>query len=151
MKRHLIPILLSIGSFCALSQSMKEVMEKRSKEMIRAIGSDSKEDWKKFIKENFAQSLIDKQMRATVDTGDGKTAAPSTTAPADKIEAKAKMFGQLHQDFGKAKITSLKPADEKMDVTIEGEEGMAGTISLIFDKVSPYMITGLGIQVGGNR
>jgi hypothetical protein len=152
MKRHLILILLSATCFCAFSQTMSEVMERRSKEMVRVIGLDSKEEWKKFIKENFAQSLIDKQMRANVDTGDGKAAASSTTsAPADKIEAKAKMFGQLHQDFGKAKITSLKPDGEKMNVAIRGEEGMGGVIALIFDKASPYMITGLGIEVGGNR
>jgi hypothetical protein len=151
MKRHLLVILFSAYCFCAFSQTMSEVMEKRSKEMVRVIGLDNKEEWKKFIKENFAQSLIDKQMRANVDTGDGRAASSSTPAPADKVEAKAKMFGQLHQDFGKAKITSLKPAGEKMNVSIEGEEGMAGVISLVFDKVSPYMITGLGIEVGGNR
>lgn len=131
---------------------MKEVMEKRSKEMIRVIGLDSKEEWKKFIKENFAQSLIDKQMRASVDNGDGKTtSSSSSTTPQDKVEAKAKMFEQLHQDFGKAKITSLKPTGEKMEIGVTGEEGMGGTFSLTFDKASPYLISGLGIEVGGDR
>jgi hypothetical protein len=151
MKRQAILILFSISAFCAFSQSMKEVMEKRSKEMIRVIGSDSNEDWKKFIKENFSQALIDKQMRASVDNGDGKTTSSSTTAPQDKVEAKAKMFQQLHGDFGKAKITSLKPNDDKMEIGVEGEEGMAGTFTLTFDKASPYLISGLGIEVGGDR
>lgn len=146
-------VLLIFSSFLLTSfaqESMEKIMEKRAKEMHRVIGLSDKEQWKKFIKENYTQALIDKPMQARIQTSeDGYTSAStSEIKSADNLEAKANMFQQLHNDFGNSKIISLKPADEKLTMVLKNDLGMTGTFNLKFDKASPYKIDGLGVEVG---
>ncbi len=131
-------------------ESMKKVMEKRAKEMYRVIGLTDKEQWKKFVKENYTQALIDKPMKARVESSENGVTptSASETKAADNLEAKAGMFQRLHGDFGNSKIISLKPTGEKMAMVLKNEMGLTGTFNLKFDKVSPYKIDGLGIEVG---
>ena len=131
-------------------ESMEKVMEKRAKEMHRVIGLTDKEQWKKFIKENYTQALIDKPMKARIESSENGVASASTpeTKAVDNLEAKAGMFQRLHSDFGNSKIMSLTPTGEKMAMVLKNEMGMTGTFTLKFDKASPYKIDGLGIEVG---
>ncbi len=131
-------------------ESMEKVMEKRAKEMHRVMSLTDKEQWKKFIKENYTQALIDKPMQAKVQTSENGKTSSNTSEPkaADNLEAKAGMFQRLHNDFGGSKIISLKPIGEKMEMVLKNDMGMIGTFNLKFDKVSPYKIDGLGIEVG---
>lgn len=130
--------------------TMEKVMEKRTKEMHRVIGLTDKEEWKKFVKENYTQALIDKPMQAKVQTSDNGSVSTSTseTKSADNLEAKASMFQRLHGDFGNSKLVSLKPTGEKMEMILKNSGGMTGTFLLTFDKKSPYLIDKLGIEVG---
>ena len=57
------------------------------------------------------------------------------------------MYKMFHNDFGSGKITSLKVIGEKADMLVESGD-MKGTITLKFSKEKPYLIDGLGIQVG---
>ena len=125
-------------------------MEKRAKEMHRVIGLTDKEQWKKFVKENYTQTLIDKPMQARVQTSDnGKTSnSTAETKAVDNLEAKAGMFQRLHNDFGNSKIISLTPTAEKIAMVLKNEMGMMGTFTLKFEKTTPYKIDGLGIEVG---
>ena len=125
-------------------------MESRAREMHRVIGLSDKQQWKKFIKENYTQALIDKPMRAVVQTSDnGSTSTSSESQPkvADNVEAKAGMFQRLHEDFGKSKILSIKSSDGKVEMVVKNEDGLGGTFILKFDKNKPYLIDGLGIEV----
>ena len=151
MKKIIALVVLLIACFTGFAQdSMEKVMEKRAKEMHRVISLTDKEQWKKFIKENYTQTLIDRPMQAKVQTSEnGKTAtSTSETKSADNLEAKTQMFQRLHNDFGNSKILSMKPTVEKMEMVLKNEMGMVGTFSLKFEKATPYKIDGLGIEVG---
>jgi len=127
--------------------SRTKVMEKRAREFHRAIGLGDKEQWKKFIMENYSQALIDKPMKSVVQTADQKTTSPATKKT-ENIDDKTGMFQRLHQDFGDSKILSLKPKDENLEMILEGTAGLTGTFNLKFDKKQPYLIDGIGIEVG---
>ena len=78
--------------FPTLAQEVS-VMEKRARELHRVISLDDKQQWIKFIKENFTQSLIDKQQTRKVQANeDGKVStSKEELKEADKLEAKAKI------------------------------------------------------------
>ena len=149
MKR-LILMLIIFGSGTPLLAQDIQIMESRAREMHRVIGLSDKEQWKKFIKENFTQALIDKPMRAVTQTSDsGNTSSSATTQPkaTDKLEAKAGMFQRLHEDFGNGKILSITSTNDKVEMVVKNEDGMSGNFILTFDKNKPYLIAGLGIEV----
>ncbi len=135
--------------FPTLAQEVS-VMEKRARELHRVISLDDKQQWIKFIKENFTQSLIDKQQTRKVQANeDGKVStSKEELKEADKLEAKAKMFSMLHQDFGGSKIISIKSSNENLDMVLNNGDGLIGTFKLRFEKINPYRIDGLGIEAG---
>jgi hypothetical protein len=126
------------------------VMEKRAREMHRVIGLDDKQQWIKFIKENYTQALIDKQQTMKVQSNDNGTVSTSKEEikESDKLEAKAKMFARLHEDFGGSKIVSIKPDGNKLEMVLNNGDGLIGTFKLLFDKNKPYLIDGIGIEAG---
>lgn len=149
MKKSII-LLLILGSFgLSLAQdNLTKTMEKRAREMHRIIGLDSKTEWKKYIQENYSQSLIDKPMRAVRDNGEGAAQSSSPAKGGDALEAKTSMFQMLHQDFGNSSILSLKTEAEKAVMILQNEQGMVGTFTLTFDKQSPHLIVGIGVEAG---
>jgi hypothetical protein len=124
--------------------------EKRAREMHRVILSSDAEQWKKFIRENYTQALIDKPTRFSVQTSDnGDTNTSSSELKADdKIEAKAKVFSQLHEDFGDSNISSLKTAENKSIMVLRSTSGFSGTFTITFEKAKPYRIDALSIEAG---
>ena len=96
--------------------------------MHRVIGLSDKEQWKKFMKENYTAALIDKPMVATIQTSEDDNAETSTqVSSASNLEEKAKMFQQLHQDFGDSKILSIKPDEaEKLEMILQNQAGLKG-------------------------
>jgi len=144
-------ILLTILALVIISPGMAQevsIMEKRAREMHRVIGLDDKQQWIKFVKENYTQALIDKQQTMKVQSNeDGKVSSSKQEInEADKLEAKAKMFARLHEDFGGSKIVSIKPDGNKLEMVLNNGEGLIGTFKLLFDKNKPYLIEGIGIQ-----
>lgn len=147
MKRNLTFILLT--ALCApvfAQDSMEQVMEKRGKELVSVIGINDKDAWRTFIKDNYTQALIDKQMRAKVESSDGESTKTETT-PANNLEGKVAIYERLHQDMGKGKILSLKRTDNKLDIEVTGESGGKFTFGLTFFKEAPYRIDGFSVQV----
>lgn len=149
MKKLILLIIfhgLLVNTFA--QDSMDKVIEERAKEMVRVIGVSDKEQWKKFMTENYSQALIDKPMRARVETSEHDNAESSSQVnSANNLDEKAKMFQQLHDDFGESKILSMKPAGEKLEMVLENKAGLKGTFQLRFEKKSPYLIDGIGIEV----
>lgn len=145
-------LITSIALLILVSTRAQEVsvMENRARELHRVIGLDDKQQWIKFIKENFTQTLIDKQQTRKVQTNeDGKVStSKEEMKEADKLEAKAKMFSMLHQDFGGSKIISIKSANETLEMVLNNGDGLIGTFQLRFEKTNPYRIDGLGIEAG---
>lgn len=146
-------LLLSITAFFIFSQTLAQevtIMEKRARELHRVINLNDKQTWIKFIQENYTQALIDRPMAAKVQTNDGGsvTRAKEELKDADKIEAKAKMFARLHEDFSGSKIVSIKPEGDKLEMVLHNGDGLTGTFTLRFEKAKPYLIDGIGIEAG---
>jgi hypothetical protein len=151
MKSLLLLITLQYLSLSTSAQeSMALVMEKRAREMHRVISLSNKQEWIKFIKENYTQALIDKNQTMKIQGNEnGKvTASNEQPSEADKLEAKASMFARLHQDFSGSKIVSIKSKEENLEMVLINGEGLTGTFKLRFEKNKPYLIDGLGIEAG---
>ena len=146
--KKLVALVVVSGLFLTTlaQESMEKVMEKRGREMHRVLGLTSKDEWKKFVRENYSQSLIDKPMRAQIAEGKSDTKAKGKAA--DNLEGKAMMFERLHEDFGDSKIISIKSEGEILKMVLENDQGLTGTFQLKFDKSKPYLIATLGIEVG---
>lgn len=143
MRQLFILIVLLGMSFHVSAQGERnKAIEKKAREFHRVIGLDDKQQWKKFIAENYSQALIDKPMKSVVNTN-----SQTTTTTAENIEEKTGMFQRLHQDFGNSKILSLKPVEENIEMILESSKGLKGTFNLKFDKKEPYLIDGIGIEV----
>ena len=110
--------------------------------MHRVLCLPSKEEWKKFVKENYTQTLINKPMRTQVAEGDTKTEGKVD----ENLEGKTKMFERLHEDFGGSKVVSIKSEGEILKMVLDSQ-GLIGTFQLKFEKTKPYLIDGLGIEV----
>jgi len=101
-----IAILASVNGF---AQTIEKVMEQRAREFHRVMGLSDKEQWKKFIQENYSKAMIERQMKAkTTRNGDGNTSSDSKEIKGT-IDDKLAMFQRLHDDFGGSKIVSIKP------------------------------------------
>ena len=112
------------------------------------IGLDDKDQWKKFITENYTQAFINKPMKAVVKTSDQSNTTSQTNVTSESIEEKSGMFQRLHQDFGNSKILSLKPRDENLEMILESTIGLKGVFNMKNKKKAPYLIEGIGIEVG---
>ena len=145
----LLTILVCVIASTLWAQEIP-VMEKRAREMHRVIGLDDKQQWIKFIKENYTQALIDKQQTMKVQSNDNGNVSTSKEEmkEEDKLEAKAKMFARLHEDFGGSQIMSIKSKDENLEMVLHNGEGLIGTFKLRFEKTNPYRIDGIGIEAG---
>jgi hypothetical protein len=149
--KTLITISILALSLQVFSQDALTItMEKRAREMQRVINSSDKQEWIKFIKENYTQALIDKQQNMKVQSNENGSVSSATEVQneADKLEAKAKMFTRLHKDFGGSKLISLKPEGNTIEMVLNNGDGLIGTFKLQFDKRKPYLIEGLGIEAG---
>jgi len=143
-------VLVSVSNHTFAQESMATLMEKRAREMHRVINLPDKQEWIKFIKENYTQALIDKQQTMNVvDNDNGSTTtSKEELKEADKLEAKARMFARLHEDFSGSKIVSIKSKDENLVMVLNNGDGLTGTFKLKFDKNKPHLIDGIGIEAG---
>lgn len=144
----IVIMVLGCNTLTLAQEAREQVMEKRTREMHRVLGLNDHAAWKKFIKENYTQALIDKPMRAKVQTSDNGSDKSSETSSADNLEAKVGMFERLDNDFGGSKITSLKVIGDDVEMIVLGDMGLKGTFRLKFDQAKPYLISGLGIAAG---
>ena len=152
MKRTITFLVFSLFCLGASAQETKEqVMEKRAREMHRVIKLSDKEQWKKFITENYTQAFIDKPIKSQVSKSDGSGATAEKKETAGNVEGKVNTFQRLHNDFGDSKIVSIKPMGDKVEMVLSAGD-LTGTFNLKFSAAKPYLIDGIGVQVeAGNR
>lgn len=140
-------------AFVAQAQDKKTIIENRCKELVRVLNLGEKDQWRKFIKENYTETLINKKMRLQVQGGpDG--AAPATAGnDATELEAKVELFQRFHDDLGKGTITNTKIVGDNADVQVKGETGLDLSFALKFTPAVPHLIDGLGVQamMGGPK
>ncbi|HLZ17931.1 MAG TPA: hypothetical protein VKQ08_12855 [Cyclobacteriaceae bacterium] len=147
-------MLVVLGSICAgarAQETMQQVMEKRAREMHRVICLPDKDQWQRFIKENYTQALIDKPMKSQVSASDESGTSSERKDMEGNLDGKVNMFQRLHSDFGESKIVSIRPNGGQLKMELSGVD-LTGTFTLKFTLNKPYLIDGLGIQIeGGNR
>ena len=151
MKKTFTLVVFSL--ICAgvhAQETMQQTMEKRAREMHRVICLSDKEQWAKFIKENYTQTLIDKPMKSQVTKSDDSGATSEKQEIPSNLDGKVNMFQLLHTDFGDSKIASVKSTGEKLEMALTGA-ALTGTITLKFTTAKPYLIDGLGIQIEGGH
>jgi hypothetical protein len=143
-------VLLALVSVCTSFAQELSVMEKRAREMHRVISLSDKQQWINFIKENYTQALIDKQQTMKVQSSENGNISSSKEEmkETDKLEAKAKMFQRLHDDFGGSKIVSIKPGGNILEMVLDNGDGLIGTFTLRYEKTKPYLIDGIGVEAG---
>jgi hypothetical protein len=139
--------------FDAQAQDKKAIIENRCKEMVRVITLGEKDQWRKFIKENYTEAWINKKMRAQIQGGPDGGAQTTTSDELANLEAKVGLFQRLHDDMGKGTITNLKIDGDNADVQVKGETGLDLTLALKFIPDAPHLIDGLSVQamMGGPR
>jgi len=150
MKKVILLLVVAISS-SAVAQTMEKEMEKKAREFHRIIGLSDKEQWKKFIQENYTKSLIERPMKQKVSRQDDENTSSETTETKGTLDDKVRMLERLHDDFGGSKIASIKTSGENLEMILEGGN-LSGTFKLKFETAKPYLISGLGINVeGGGR
>ena len=147
MRKYLM-IAAVLAATAVQGQDMSKTMESRAREMVRVIGLTDREAWKKFIAENYTKALIEKPMQAKRQTSDDRSSSQSSSTQVGTIEGKAGMYQMLHNDFGAGTISSLNVTAETLKMVVQGGSGMAGTFTLKFSKEKPYLIDGIGVEVG---
>lgn len=153
MKKIIALALFVLMVFGVRAQETKQqAMEKRAKEMHRVICLSDKDAWRKFIKENYTQALIDKPMRAQVSKSNDAETTSDKKEIGNNLEGKVGMFERLHNDFGGTKISSIKTNGDDLDMQLSGD-GLSGSFSLKFTATQPYLIDGVGVraEAGGRR
>jgi hypothetical protein len=148
MKKNLLLLAFVLFGFGSYAQdSMEKTMEARARELHRVLGLTSSDDYKKFMRENYTQALIDKPVKMSKQVSDSDGGSESNKSEGmDNLTAKAQMYTQLHQDFGGSKLVSLKRTDNKIAMVLKNGEGLTGTFNLTFEKTKPYLIEAIGIQ-----
>ncbi len=152
MKKILTLFTLSLIAFLVKAQeTMPQVMEKRAREMHRIICLSDKEQWKKFIKENYTQTLIDRPMKAKISKNDEAGSTADKKEIGNNLDGKVNMFQRLHDDFGNSKIASIKPSGDKLEMVLSGGD-LSGTFNFKFTSAKPYLIEDVRVQAeAGNR
>jgi len=152
MEKIITLALFGFMVFGVMAQETKQqAMEKCAKEMHHVICLSDKDAWRKFIKENYTQALIDKPMRAQVSKGDNTSTTSEKKDIDSNLDGKINMFQRLHDDFGSNKITSIKPNGDKLEIVL-GSADLSGTFNLKFTATKPYLIEDVRIQAeAGNR
>jgi hypothetical protein len=144
--KNIFLIAVLFSSFSALGQDhAKHTMESRAREMIRVLGLTDKGEYRKFIKANYTEALINKKMRLNVQGGPG--GAASETEKTDPVDDKVNMYARLHDDLGEGKIISMKQTGEKLDVEAQGSTGASMNFVLTYQKVEPFLIDGFSVQM----
>jgi hypothetical protein len=135
---------------CFAQTNAEKQMEKQAREMFRVVTINDKSLWMKFMQENFTKNLQEKPFRKEVATTNDKDVVISKSDETNtQLEAKLGLFEQLHQDFGKGKITSIKTVSNESEVNLESE-GLNATLKLTFTTKAPYLIDGIKVNVKNN-
>jgi hypothetical protein len=139
--------------FAAQAQDKKAIIENRCKELVRVLNQSEKDQWRKFIKENYTEAWINKKMRLQVQGGPDGSAPANTSNEATELESKVGLFQRFHDDLGKGTITNIKIDGDNADVQVKGESGLDLAIALKFIADAPHLIDGLGVQamMGGPK
>jgi hypothetical protein len=146
-------LLICFFAFAAAvgQDNRQATIEKRATELHRVMGLNEKEQWKKFVKENYSKSLLERPVKSTIKTSEEGSTTSTSAATADMLEEKLKMFERLHRDFGSSKVVSLKTVNDKIEMILENTSGLKGNFNIDFEKHAPFLIDGIKVEINQNR
>jgi hypothetical protein len=147
MKPFLILLIFTGSSLVAYAQTHEEIISRRATEFHRVLTVKDKDQWRKFMKENYTKALLERPVRAKIAHEGGGNATPAGNENPDPIESKLVMFERLNADFGNSKVVSLRPTGDQVEMIVSNG-GMTGTFRLTFDKAAPHLIDGIAVEVG---
>jgi hypothetical protein len=153
MKKIVVVFIFNfVGIVLFAQETAQQVMEKRAREMHRVITLNDREQWKKFVKENYSQTLIEKPMQKKTINQDGDGVKSESKSTTGTLDDKVNMFQNLHNDFGSSQIMSIKKVNQTLEMVLSGA-GAEGVFKLKFGAEQPYLIEGIGIELssGGPR
>jgi hypothetical protein len=147
--KNLFLFICYAASVVAYAQDAKQAaMEKRAREMHRVMGLNDKEQWKKFMTDNYTKAYLERPVKTSVTTTEGESASSTTkTSIANNLEEKLKIFARLHEEFGKSKIALLKAVDGKIEMILENSSGHKGNFTFTFENKNPYLVDGVRVEV----
>ena len=151
MKKLFLLICFFAFAGAIVQDKRQATMEKRANELHRVMGLNEKEQWKKFMQENYSKSLLERAVKSTIKTNEEGSTTSTSARTADKLEEKLKMFERLHQDFGSSKVVSMKTVNERIEMILENTLGLKGNFSIDFEKHTPFLIDGINIQINQNK
>ncbi len=139
--------------FAAQAQDKKTIIENRCKELVRVLNLGEKDQWRKFIKENYTEAWINKKMRLQVQGGPDGSAPANNSNETTELESKVGLFQRFHDDLGKGTMSNIKIEGANADVQVKGETGLDLSFALKFTPAAPHLIDGLGVQamMGGPK
>jgi adenylosuccinate synthase len=146
--KNLFLLLCFLCCVGAAAQNKKQaIIEKRARELHRVMGLNDKEQWKKFMTDNYSKAMLERRVLSNVETTEKEHADPTTTETTDKLEEKAKVFERLHRNFGDSKIKSLKTFDERIEMILESSSGLKGDFNITFESEAPYLINRIAVEI----
>ena len=146
--KNLFFLLCFVGSVSTFAQNKKQVtIEKRARELHRMIGLNDKEQWKKFMKENYTKAMLERPVTTKVETSEKESTTSSSTETADNLEEKVKVFERLYGDFGNSKIKSIKTIGERVEMILENSSGLNGNFYITYESQSPFLINRIAVEI----
>src|ERR1700741_2930726 len=117
--KNLFLLICFVASIGASGQDAKQAtMEKRAREMYRVLGLNDKAQWKKFMTDNYTKAYLERPVTTNVTTDNESESSNTQKSTANTLEEKLKIFGRLHEEFGKSKILSFKPVNGKIEMVV---------------------------------
>lgn len=148
MKNLLLFICCTLPLLGYSQDAKQATMEKRARELFRVMGLIDKEQWKKFMTVNYTKAYLERPVKTNVTTTDNESGGSTTKkSTANNLDEKLKMFGRLHDEFGKGKIVSLKPVDGKIEMMVENPSGAKGNFTFTYEGKNPYLIDGIRVEI----
>ena len=146
--KNLFLIVCLFVVVAAFGQNKKQtIIEKRARELHSTIGLTNKDQWKKFMQENYSKAMLERPVTTKTRTNDSEVTTSTSAATADQLEEKVKMFERLHSDFGNSKILSLKSFDERVEMVLENTVGLKGNFNITYEKESPFLINRIAVEI----
>jgi hypothetical protein len=146
--KNLLFLCCFFAVFICLAQDKKQaVKEKRARDLHRVMGLNDREQWKKFMTENYSKAMLERPVKTDIETSESSTSSGTSGATADKLEEKLKVFDRLHKNFPNSKIISLKPVSERIEMVVENSDGLRGNFTFEFERDSPFLINRIAVEI----
>jgi hypothetical protein len=147
LKSQAILVCLLLPSMVHAQLEKMKSLDSSCKELVRIISLSDETQWRQFIVQNYAESLIKKYVKITQKEFSHTNTPNGTGSPSNTLESKVAMFKQLHDKIGNGKIKHLRIIDGQGEIILKGIDETF-YVEVEFSRKIPYLITDLSITLG---